>query len=125
MHPLQTLVLVHEVLSKGNMGNITATMPINISIKPRVFKNIHIGVSCSPEGTRIYTELFKEFYDVFAWLYEEMPGIDLAIVVHEIPTYPNAKPIHQWLHPMHPRKAIVIRGEVEKLLNLVLFTLSH
>ena len=46
-----------------------------------------------------------------------MPGIDPAIVVHEIKTYPDAKPIWQRLHPFHPCKAAAINLEVEKLLK--------
>eukprot|EP00253_Pinus_taeda_P003394 PITA_03394 len=46
-----------------------------------------------------------------------MPGIDPSIVVHEIPTYPGAKPVRQHLRPMHPRKAVAIKAEVEKLLK--------
>lgn len=46
-----------------------------------------------------------------------MPNIDPSIVVHEIPTYPNAKLIRQWLHPVHPRKAVTIKEKVEKLLK--------
>jgi hypothetical protein len=46
-----------------------------------------------------------------------MPGIDHAIVVHEIKTYPGAKPVRQCLHPVHPRKAAAIKLEVEKLLK--------
>jgi hypothetical protein len=37
--------------------------------------------------------LFKEFCDIFASSYEEMPGIDPKIVEHEITTYPDAKPV--------------------------------
>jgi len=44
-----------------------------------------------------------------------MPGIDPAIVIHEIKTYPNTKPIRQRLRPIHPRKAATIKLEVEKL----------
>lgn len=46
-----------------------------------------------------------------------MLGIDPSIVVHEIPTYPGAKPVRQRLRPVHPRKAVVINEEVEKLLK--------
>jgi len=70
MHPLQTLVFLHEFLPEGNMGNITATMPIDISIKLRIFENIHIWVFCSPDEIKVYTKLFKEYHDVFAWSYE-------------------------------------------------------
>jgi len=42
-------ILIHEVFSEGNMGTITQTMPIDISVKPRIVENIHIGVTCSSE----------------------------------------------------------------------------
>jgi hypothetical protein len=46
-----------------------------------------------------------------------MSGIDPDIVIHEIKTYPDAKPIWQRLHPVHPRKVAAIKLEVEKLLK--------
>ena len=51
---------------EGNMGNISATIPINISVNPNSVENIHIDANCSPEEIAIYTALFKEFRDVFA-----------------------------------------------------------
>ena len=42
-----------------------------------------------------------------------MPGID-PIVVHEIKTYLDAKPVRQRLRQIHPRKAAAIKAEVEK-----------
>jgi hypothetical protein len=47
-----------------------------------------------------------------------MPGIDPQIVVHEIKTYPRARPVRQRLHPVHPRKVAAIKEEVQKLLNV-------
>jgi hypothetical protein len=75
------------------LGNISPTIPLNISIKPRIVENIHIGASCSPDEIQTYKALFQEFCDVFSWSYKEIPRIDPDIVVHEIKTYPNAKPI--------------------------------
>ena len=46
-----------------------------------------------------------------------MSGIDPSIVVHEIKTYPTAKPIRQKLSQVHPRKAAAIKAEIEKLLK--------
>jgi hypothetical protein len=86
-------------------------------VKPGIIKNVHIGASCSPDEIVTYTSLFKEFRDIFAWSYEEMSGIDPSIVVHEIKTYPGAKPVRQRLRPVHPRKAATIKLEVEKLLK--------
>jgi len=38
-----------DILSKGNLGVIFPTIPIDISIKPGVIEYIHIGASCSVE----------------------------------------------------------------------------
>ena len=46
-----------------------------------------------------------------------MPGIDPRIIKHEIKTYPNAKPVRQRLRAVNPRKAPVIKAEIEKLLK--------
>jgi hypothetical protein len=106
-----------DVFAEGNLSNISPMIPIDISVKPGIVENINIGTSCSPEEIVTYTSLFKEFHDIFAWSYEEMPGIDPSIVVHEIKTYPGAKPVWQGLRPVHPRKSAAIKLEVEKLLK--------
>ena len=48
-----------------------------------------------------------------------MPGIDPQIVEHDIKTYPDARPIRQWLREMNPRKAPAIKAEIEKFLKVV------
>jgi hypothetical protein len=75
------------------MESIYPTGPINISHTPGKIENVNIVVDCSPEEILIYTNLFKEFQDVFSWSYEEMPGIDPHIVKHEIMNYLDAKPV--------------------------------
>jgi hypothetical protein len=101
INPLAT----HVVYAEGNMETIAKMIPIDISRTPGIMENVFVGADCSPEEIRIYTGLFKEFRDVFAWSYEEMPGIDPRIVEHEITTYPDAKPVRQKLHPVNPKKA--------------------
>jgi hypothetical protein len=107
----------HDVFSEGNLRNILPTIPLDISIKPRIVENVHIGASCSSNKVVTYTSLFKEFLDIFVWSYEEMSCIDPAIVIHEIKTYHDAKPIQKCLQPVHPRKAAAIKLEVKKLLK--------
>jgi hypothetical protein len=99
------------------MATIPATIPINISRNPGIVENVFVRADFSPEEIQIYTDLFKEFRDVFGWSYEEMPGIDPKIVEHEITTYPDAKPVRQKLRPINPRKAATIKAEVEKFLK--------
>ena len=105
-------------MADGNMANLSPTIPINISRDPRKVENAYIGVDCSPDEIKEYTELFKEFRDIFAWSYEEMPGIDPRIFEHEIKTYPDAKPIRQRLCVVNPRKAPAIKDDMEKLLKV-------
>ena len=78
---------------EGNLSNISKTITIDISIKPSTVENITIRTKCTPEEIMHYKALFTKFHDVFAWSYEEMPGIDPQIVVHEIKTYARAKPV--------------------------------
>ena len=56
--PFLPLAVTHEVWSEGNLGNITQTMPIDISFKPDVIEDSHIGVSFSPNDMKTYTRLF-------------------------------------------------------------------
>jgi hypothetical protein len=65
----QSPILTQDTLSEGNMGNISTTIVIDISIKEGVVENINLGANCTPEEVVSYTTLFKEFCDVFAWSY--------------------------------------------------------
>jgi hypothetical protein len=56
----------HDVFYEGNLSNISPTIPLDISVKPRIVENFHIGVLCSPDKIVTYTSLFKEFSDIFA-----------------------------------------------------------
>ena len=47
-----------------------------------------------------------------------MSGIDPRIIEREIKTYPNANPVRQRLCVVNPRKAAVIKAEIEKLLKV-------
>lgn len=76
-----------------------------------------IGAKCTHEEITLCKALFIEFRDIFTSSYEEMPDIDPGIVVHEIKTYVEAKPVRQKLYQIHPKKAAAIKVEVEKLLR--------
>jgi hypothetical protein len=87
------LLATQEIYAKGNMATIAETIPINISQNPGVMENVFVEADFFPKEVQIYTDLFKEFRDIFAWSYEEMLGIDPKIVEHEITMYPDAKPV--------------------------------
>jgi hypothetical protein len=62
INPLAT----HTFYAEGNMENIIETIPINTSRTPRIVENVFVGDEYSPKEIQIYTDLFKEFYDIFA-----------------------------------------------------------
>ena len=64
-------LLINAIDSERNLSNIEETISIDISTKPSVVENIHVGVSFSPLELDSYHSLFHEFRDVFAWSYEE------------------------------------------------------
>jgi hypothetical protein len=105
------------VLYQGNLSNISPTVSIDISIKPEVFENVHIRATCFDDEVVTYKAIFQEFHDVFAWSYKEMSSIDPDIIVHEIKTYSDAKPIRQRIFPVHPSKFSAIKLEVEKIIK--------
>jgi hypothetical protein len=67
------------------METIAETIPMNISQNPSVVENVFVRADCSPEEIQIYTDLFKEFCDVFSWSYEEIPDIDPQSIDHGLP----------------------------------------
>jgi hypothetical protein len=101
---------MHGIYAEGNMASISPTISIDIYHTPGKIENVNIGADCSREEILIYIDLFKEFRDVFAWSYEEMPGIDPRIVEHEIRTYPDDKTVRQRLRAVNPRKAPAIKA---------------
>jgi len=99
------------------MAVVSLTTPVNIYKNPKIIENVLIGAECSPKEIQIYTDLFREFQDVFIWHYEEIPSIDPSIVQHDIKVYENDKPIRKKLRLINHRKEAAIKAEVEKLLK--------
>ena len=63
---LQSPILLQDIDSKGNLGNITQMNPIDISAKLDVIEHVHVGQNCSTYESKSYKALFKEFHDIFA-----------------------------------------------------------
>jgi hypothetical protein len=55
----QSPILTQDTISKGNLGNISSTITVDISIKEGIVENIQLGANCSAEEVETYTSLFK------------------------------------------------------------------
>ena len=62
-------------------------------------------------------KLLKEFEDVFAYIVEEMSGIDPKVTVHKLNIDPNKKPIRQKKRHLCPARNQAVNQEVQKLLK--------
>ncbi|RDY05015.1 hypothetical protein CR513_11200, partial [Mucuna pruriens] len=77
-------------------------------------KEVRVGKQMPPDLRRSLIELLEEYADVFAWSYQDMPGLDREIVEHRLPLLPNSVLVQQQLRRMKPEVALKIKEEVEK-----------
>ena len=62
-------------------------------------------------------DLLQDYNNVFAWSYQDMPGLDTDIVVHRLPLREECVPIKQKLRRVKPEMLLKIKEEVKKQLD--------
>ncbi|KAA0052108.1 uncharacterized protein E5676_scaffold565G00210 [Cucumis melo var. makuwa] len=77
-------------------------------------KEVQIGTLASEQDKLDLVTLLHKFIDIFAWSYQDMPGLDTEIVTHQLPLKPECKPIRQKLRKLKPEMLIKIKEEVKK-----------
>ena len=103
--------------------NIEETKVVNLADEGKNEKPVKIGVNF-PKGMK--PELIaplKEFREIFAWSYQDMPGLDTEIVEHRIPVKPECPPVQQALRRMKFEIILKIKEEVEKQLKAGFLTM--
>jgi hypothetical protein len=75
---------ISKPLEEPSVRKFQETYKINIGT-PESPKYINLGTSCTKEERDKYTQLFKEFQDVFAWSYDDLKEYDKSIFQHIIP----------------------------------------
>jgi len=58
--------------------------------------------------------LLRDYQDIFAWSYQDMPGLSSEIVQHKLPLNPKCSPIKQKLRRMKLEMSLKIKEEVKK-----------
>ena len=86
------------VFVEGNLSNVSATIPINISLNPTVTENLLIGADCSPKEIQVYMALFKEYRSISTWTYEEVPRTDYPAHLGAI--FDRCRKYRTRLHPL-------------------------
>ena len=76
-----------------------------------------IGTTLSPAAKKELIDLLQDYSDVFAWSYQDMPGLDIDIVVHYLPLREECAPVKQKLRRVKPEMLLKIKEEVNKQLD--------
>uniref|UniRef100_A0A2N9GTN2 Uncharacterized protein n=1 Tax=Fagus sylvatica TaxID=28930 RepID=A0A2N9GTN2_FAGSY len=103
-----------ERQDEGSKPNIEELEIVNLADKGEEPREVKIGTRCAAEQKEALIALLREFHEIFAWSYQDMPGLDTDIVVHKIPLKPECKPVKQALRRMKPEVILKIKEEVEK-----------
>ena len=80
-------------------------------------KEVNIGSRLYPDVKKGLIDLLREYSYVFAWSYQDMPGLDSEIVEHRLPLKPECPPVKQKLRRTHPDMAVKIKEEVQKYID--------
>ena len=80
-------------------------------------REVKIGELLEESVKKGLIKLLWEYVDVFAWSYEDMPGLDTDIVQHFLPLKPEYVPVKQKLRRTHSDMAVKIKEEVQKQID--------
>jgi hypothetical protein len=90
--PLERLFDGNDVAVKGRiLGDDIDTTECNIGT-PEKPKFVKLSKSLTEEQRIEYTELLREFSDVFAWTYEDLKTYSTSVIEHKIPLKEEARP---------------------------------
>ncbi|KAI5428505.1 hypothetical protein KIW84_033474 [Lathyrus oleraceus] len=91
-----------------------------------VKKEVKIGAALEASVKSRMVALLKEYVDIFAWSYQDMPGLDIDIVMHKLPLRADCPPVKQKLRRTRPDMAMKIKkrcrssGMLVSLLSLII-----
>ncbi|XP_070013905.1 uncharacterized protein [Nicotiana sylvestris] len=91
-------------------------------------KEVNLGTDKEPRPTYLsallevdeestFIELLKEFRDIFAWSYKEMPDLDPKVAAHHLVVKNGARPIKQAQRRFRPDLVPLIETEVNKFIE--------
>ena len=81
-------------------------------------KEVKIGANLGAKTKQWLIQMLHDYVDIFAWSYEDMPGLDTDIMVHHLPTKEDCPPVKQKARRMRPEMSEKIMAEVMKQFNV-------
>ena len=80
-------------------------------------RSLFVNKSLEEKEKKELIDLLKEFRDVFAWSYDEMPGLSLALVTHNLAMRLGVALVKQAPRKFSSKIEAQIKKEIEKLLK--------
>ena len=80
-------------------------------------KEVKVGANLEPSVKKRLTQLLHNYVEVFSWSYEDMPGLDIDIVVHRLPKKEDCPSVKQKVSHMRLEMSEKIKTEVMKQFN--------
>ncbi|XP_074345424.1 uncharacterized protein LOC141684389 [Apium graveolens] len=93
----------------------TISIPVGKDYPNKVFK---IGSQLGDEMRESLTRFLIVNLDVFAWSHSDMVGIDPGVMCHRLNIFPNCTGIRQKCRPVSGERAITLKEEVDRLLEV-------
>ncbi|CAL8994056.1 unnamed protein product [Prunus brigantina] len=86
-----------------------------ISISDAQDRQVRIGTSLSPSLRTDFITFLRANSEVFAWSYNDMPGISSDVISHKLSISPSFKPVRQKRHSYDTERYEAMKTEVDKL----------
>ncbi|XP_070020568.1 uncharacterized protein [Nicotiana sylvestris] len=96
--------------------NLSETEAINLGDQDDV-RETKISVHLEPQIKGEIIKTLFEYKDVFAWSYDDMPGLSTDLVVHKLPTDPAFPPVKKKLRKFKTDMSVKIKEEITKQLT--------
>ena len=77
-------------------------------------KEVKIGTGITTPIHRELMALLNNYQDIFAWSYQDMPGLSSDIVQHKLPLNPECSPVKQKLRRIKLETSLKIKEKVKK-----------
>ena len=58
-------------------------------------KEVKIGANLESSVKQRLIQMLRDYVEIFAWSYEDIPGLDTDIVVHHLPTKEDCPPVNR------------------------------
>ncbi|XP_070038603.1 uncharacterized protein [Nicotiana tomentosiformis] len=96
--------------------NLNETEAINLG-SPEETRETKISIHTEQKTRDAIIQVLFEYRDVFAWSYDDMPGLSADLVVHKLPTHSNFAPIQQKQRKFKTDMSDKIKEEITKQLS--------